>query len=544
MVPTENHDSTVLPTSNPPLKSEFLDEGTADALQDFPVVDPLLADAAHSASKNFSAKVYAGVSWTLLSSVASQILNLVRSVMLARLLSQEDFGIAGMATTVLGAVCVLTNLGITGSAFAAHFEDDDEKRRYIDTIWTLELSRGFLIGTFMSLAAYPTSLFYHDHRLFPVVIVLSWVPFIGSLRNVGLGLMARDIQFARLTVVTLIETTFGVATAIFLAWYLRSYWALVWAQAGSATFGLVLSYLCHPYRSRLCFDKAAMRAGINFGKYIFVIGLSAFIVTTMDNIVLGKLLGASILGFYLIAFSASSLLTNVIGQVLGTVFLPTFARLKREQPDNLRPSITRAFTVGLLLLTVSTAPFIVLAPEIISVLYGSKWVGAAEPMRLLAIAGFFRGALGLLGPILMGMNRPDIESRTKVVEAAVFLATIYPLVKYFGMVGAACAGILTFVVSLLLQFWFVEKSFPTLLQDIPRLILISIFSIATGSVMGYTALSILGNHADMTRITVGLSASCIATFCSFYVLCPQSKTELLGVVGLLKEKFSSRQKFN
>lgn len=497
--------------------------------------------------EGMAGKIYTGISWTLLSSFINQVLGLVRQVMLVRLLSLGDFGVAGAAGTVLGALCVLTNVGMSASTIIASFTSEQEKRRYVDTIWTIELARGFAIGVLMSLAALPTARFYHDLRLFPVVLVLAWIPFAGSLRNVGLGLTARDMQFGWVTIVGLAENVVGVGGAILLAWWLHSYWALVLAQLGAALFGLALSYLVHPYRSRLTFDREVFRQGLNFGKHIFLISASGFIVTTLDNIVVARVLGLVVLGTYVIAFSASSLLTNIVAQVMSTVFFPTFARIGRDSPDKLAPAATRAFTVATALLTVATAFLIALAPEFLVALFKAKALGAAGPLRVLAVAGFLRALVGLLSSILMGMNRPGIESRCKIIEGAVFIAAIYPLVHSYGMMGAAATGVLTFVVAVLLRFVFAQQAFGGALKSLLPLLGVSAVSIAGGTLactgalafLAVKSLSFLAVKSPWPRLLVGTPICMGVSALIFVILCPQMLREMKGMIAMVRQRFSA-----
>lgn len=489
------------------------------------------------AGEGLSGKVYAGASWTLLSSFVNQVFGFVRFFMLARLLSAENFGIAGMAATVLGAVCVFTNVGMIQSTITAKFSSPEEQRRHVDTIWTIELARGFGIAVLMSLIAYPTARFYHDARLFPVVLVLAWIPFTFSMRNVGLGLTARDMQFARVTLVNLAETVVGVGSAIVLAWWLRSYWALVLAQLGAGIFGLILSYLAHPYRSRLSFDRDVLRQGFNFGKHIFLITLSGFIVTTLDNVLVAKVLGAAILGTYMVAFTASSLLGNIVNQVMGAVFFPSFARIGRDDTAKLGPAATRAFTVGTALLTVATAPIIALAPDVLAA-FKPQYIAAAQPMRVLAVAGFFRALVALLSSILMGMNRPEIESRCKIIEAVVFVVAIYPLVHFFGMMGGAATGVLTFVVALLLRFWLAQQAFAGALKGLPALLGVSAVAIAGGCFASSQLLALAGLHSVWPRLAFGTPVCMGLSGLIFVILRPQMLRETKGMVTMLRQRLA------
>jgi O-antigen/teichoic acid export membrane protein len=497
-------------------------------------------DAQASGNPSLKQKVYAGISWTVVSSVLSQALSLLRSIVLARLLTQEDFGVAGMALTAFNALCVLTNIGTLGSGMTAHFEDEAAQRKYLNTLWTIELVRSVVIGVLMVALARPTAGFYGDSRLVPVLLVMACIPLTISAHNIGVMLYTRDVQFSRNLFVEMVQAITGVAVTIGVAWVVRSYWALVWGQLASAVIGTILSYFAHPFRPRLEIDRPSLRTALNFGKHAFLISLCAFVITTADNILVGRLLGPAVLGAYVIAYSASSLLSNVVAQVFGVVFFPLFAQVKRDRPEQLKATATRAFDSGSLFLSLMTAPMVVLAPEIITILYGTKWLVAVEPLRILAVVGFMRGLLGLLNSMLLGVNRPDIESGSRLAETVVFLAVLYPLVKNFGMAGAAGAGLVTFAFSLLMRFVLARRAVPEVVAALPASLLVSALAVSS-SVFVTAWLLKMGNVASLApRFFIGLLL-CLGVSVVVFALCrPQCLAEASSLLRLVKRRIGAK----
>lgn len=487
-------------------------------------------------ASGLSGRVYSGISWTFLSSGLAQVLALVRSMVLARLLTTDDFGISAMALTAFGAVCVLTNIGTLGSGMVARFEDEEAQRKYLNTLWSIELARSLVIGLLLMAFAKPTANFYGDSRLVPVLFVLAWVPFTISLHNIGVMLYTRDVQFGRTILVETIQMVMSVLITIGAAWTLRSYWALVWGQLASAVIGTVLTYFIHPFRPRLEIDRAALRTALNFGKHAFLISLCTFVITTADNALVARLLGAAVVGAYVIAYSASSLLSNVISQVFSAVFFPVFAQINRDRPEDLRATAARAFSAGSLFLALITAPMVLLAPEIITLLYGPKWLSAVEPLRILAVLGFVRGILNLLNTMLMGVNRPDIESRGRLMETAVFLVVLYPLVKSFGTAGAAVTGLITFAFSLTMRFVSARRSVPEVTSGLGASLLCGFLAVASSVALTGWLLSLANVETLAARFFSGLLLSVCVSAGVFFVCLPQSMGEVSSLLRRLKRR--------
>jgi PST family polysaccharide transporter len=142
--------------------------------------------------------MFAGIGWTTGSTIVVQIINILRSVLLARLLTQADFGLMGMAGTITTALAVLTNIGLNNSVIANKFETEDELKVQLNTVWTAELIRRVILTLLLLAAVYPTVKFYGNNQLFPILILLSFIPLIQGFSNAGMTLLLREVQFAKL----------------------------------------------------------------------------------------------------------------------------------------------------------------------------------------------------------------------------------------------------------------------------------------------------------------------------------------------------------
>lgn len=419
-------------------------------------------------------RVVKGVSWTLAGTLWTQVLGVVRTVALARLLSQADFGVAAMALTVIGALYTLTNTGVVASVISARFEDDDELHRYVNLVWTLEVARGALISLLLVALALPFSRFYGEPRLTPMLIALALTPICTSFQNVGLFLQSRRVEMRSLALHGLCSNTAGVVATLVLALVRRDYWALVWGQVVGAFVGTALSYVFSSYRPRLSWDKALSGRAFHFGKHQFVIGLSNYALTTMDNVAVGRLLGPKVLGIYVVAYTFCNMARSIINNAFNTVLFPAFASAGRENdPDRLRALVERAFTLGIMALTALLTPLIAFAPAILRVV-GPKWMAGVFPMRLLLIAGFFAGLLSLFSAFFVGLDRPQLESKGKVWDALLFLVILVPLTLRFGAGGAALTGIIAWSCAAIWRWKWAGELTPGALVRLPFLLVSSL----------------------------------------------------------------------
>ncbi len=396
-----------------------------------------------SGDTTLGTRVMKGVSWTLAGTLWIQILGVARTVALARLLSLADFGVAAMALTVIGALYTLTNTGVVASVISSRFDDEDELHRYVNLIWTMEVVRGVLISILLVALAFRFAIFYKEPRLFLVLVALALTPICTSLQNIGLYLDSRKVELKSLTLHGLWTNTLTIFVTIGLAFVTRNYWAQVWGQIFGAFISMALSFVFSTYRPRLLWDRLLARRAFDFGKHQFVIDLSNYAITMMDNVAVGYWLGKEVLAIYVVAYSFCTLARTLVNNAFNTVLFPAFAAAGREDdPARLRRLVERTFTLGTLGLTVLLTPLIAFAPAVLRVFYGTKWSDAVIPMRLLLLAGFFAGLLSLFSAFFVGLDRPQIESKGKVWDALLFLTVLCPLTLKFGASGAALTGVI------------------------------------------------------------------------------------------------------
>src|SRR3977135_2625516 len=127
---------------------------------------------------SLTSRVQSGIIWNTISVSSTYLLGLVRSVIMARLLLAEAFGLFGMALTVVTGLGALTNIGLDISVINTKFKDDDELSKHLDTLWTVDLIRRLLLALLMLALARPAAKFYGEPRVFQLLLVLSVLPLI------------------------------------------------------------------------------------------------------------------------------------------------------------------------------------------------------------------------------------------------------------------------------------------------------------------------------------------------------------------------------
>lgn len=474
---------------------------------------------------SLTSRVQSGVIWNAVSVSSTYLAGLVRLIVVARLLAPADFGLIGMALTVVTGLNALTTIGLDISVIKTKFKSDEELSTHLDTIWTVDLIRRLILAVILAAVAYPAARFYREEKLYQILLLFSLLPFIQGFQNIGLLIYRKKVNFRRIVWLELVTNFLTAVTTIALVVWTRNVWALVLSQLVSAVISVLLSYMFHPFRPRLALDKDAFSLALTFGKYAVLIGVLGYVMQMADNILLGRLFNAAVLGTYVIAYNLATLPIYGIANVVVSVTFPAYAEISSGEIKRLENAFVRVFTTSSMVLALTTALLLLLGHEIVVLLYGAKWAAAGTTLRILSLLVFCRGYAVLISPLLVSIRGIAPDAKIKAAEAAIFLALLYPLTSRFGAVGAAWAGTIAFFVTMINRLYFATALLPNVSKTILRTILCSVVAIAAGVALG--ALSILGLENVAGRFLAGGSVIAIVVPGVMLLLSPQLRVELL-----------------
>jgi len=477
-------------------------------------------------------KVRLAAGLVAVSVLLTQAVALGRSVITARLLTPDDFGLFGMVATVVSAFAALTIVSLDHAILPSHLAAEEEAaQRHLDVIWTAEVIRGLSATLLMAAAAYPAARFYGRTELTALLYVTALVPVARGLQNAGLVALRNRIEFGRLVWHELGAAVVGAVVAVTLAFAIGNVWALVAGQLAGVISGTILSYFLHPHRPRLVYDRDIYSELLRSGKYFTLIGVASYVTTSADNVAVGRLLGAETLGVYAVAYGLASLPAVTITAAVGRSTLPAYAGLADAGSQRIKLAFSRSLAVGAAALVFVTAPMLGLGPEIVAVLYGEKWVAAGTVLGLLSLVGLTRGLSVLISFLLLGLNKPREVAVGKIIEVVVFLLLLYPLTSRFGIAGAAYAGVASYSVALANRLLSIRGWMP---GAFGRALLIISTSAASGTCAVVAARLVLNFvEGDWARLLVGGTVSMFAGALLLYWLVPGLRSEVRGSVVAL-----------
>lgn len=372
--------------------------------------------------------------WIGAQNAGQSVLQTARSVILARLLTPEIFGLMGLCQVAIRGLDLFTETGIAPALI--HRQERVEEAK--DTAYTLQIARGFILAVLALPLAPLAAHYYSEPRLQNVILVLSTVFVISGFSNINTVLLQKKLDFRRLTYLELTVSTVSTITVVVLAWILRSVWALVIGQILTALLRVVLTYVIVPGRPTMRFDRQIAGELFRYGRFITGITIVLFVTSEIDNLVVGKVIGIQQLGLYTMAFTLANLPATHIAKIASSVIFPAYSSLQNE-PARIRLAYLTVLRVVAAIALPAACGLAALAPEILGVVYGPRWVGGAGALRILALFGAAR-AIGMLsGYLYNAIGKPSISFYMSATKLAVILAIIYPMTSRFGLEGAATA---------------------------------------------------------------------------------------------------------
>jgi lipopolysaccharide exporter len=470
-------------------------------------------------------RVRAGLGWNISSALITESIRFVRSIILARLLVPEDFGLFAMALTVVGALNALSSLGLSRTVIASKFDTSGELKAYLDTVWSVELLRSFLIAVLVSASAFPMSRFYGQDQLKVIIPILGSITLVAGFQNIGLTLLRKQISFARIFWYELITNVTGIALTIALAVVMRNVWALVIGLLLTTALGTVLSYVFHSYRPRLALENHALRRILNVGKLTLLIAVTSYVMNMADNVMVGRLLGSNALGNYSLAFNISSAPISVLVLSLSSVLFPAFAEITLQRPEALDDAFTKVFSIALVIIVTISVPMFLLAGELVQLLFGSRWTTAGTVLRILALVVPLRGFSLIVSSFFWGLNRPKLVAIATTFEALIFLAALYLLIRTFGLSGAAWSGLIAYGFGCLIRTRALSQIIPGISMKLFQISLPIVAAAATGLLIAWFSLTFV--TSPLPRVVFGGLLSTIIPLLILLSFKPELKKSLV-----------------
>jgi len=386
------------------------------------------------------------------SQLAGRGIDMVFTVILARLLLPRDFGLLAMAALVATFLRIFASLGL-GQRIVQRRDIDEE---YLSTVFWLNLAAGAVLCLITAAFGRVIAGVMREPIVGVLVLVLSLRFLLAGWAAVQNAMLSRRMNYRVLALISLQAPIIGGLIGVGMAYAGAGVWSLVGQSLGEFVATPILLYRATRWLPKPRFSWSKFMDAWSFGAPMVASRLLHYAVRNVDNLLIGRYLGSAALGFYALGYNVFLTPLSDIGVLVNRVM---FSALSRLQDDNER--LKRGFLMATQYVTLIALPMMVgialVAPVFVEVVFGAKWLPTAPVISILALAGFFQ-LMTTVGPSgLQAAGRPELHLRFWILSLLVYLPAFIVGLR-FGIVGVAAGYLIATCVLTPLQFRFVARA--------------------------------------------------------------------------------------
>ena len=374
-----------------------------------------------------------GVFWSAAGNWGYQLSTLVLFVVLSRLLSPVDFGTVALATVFTTFTKVLAEQGLAD----AIIQRPDVDKRQLDTAFWTNLGVALVLMVALMGAAPLIGEMFDDAALSPVLVWLSITLPISSLQTVQRAILTKRMAFASLTLRSMVASVIGGVAGIVAAVLGMGVWSLVIQDVTGAAVNSITIWAVSGWRPGFSFSFAYFKSLSSFGVHVLGFKILQFFTRRSDDLLIGYYLGPVALGLYTVAYRLLRIMVNVTTNVIGAVAFPVFSRIQ-EQPEKVERAYHKAMGLTSFIAFPAFVGVMVIAPELVPLLFGNKWLSAVPVMQVLSLVGLLEAVLFAPGVVMKALGKPSWRLAIAVLTTAVTVVGFLIVVR-LGIVAVAVA---------------------------------------------------------------------------------------------------------
>jgi len=409
---------------------------------------------------SFKWQVIGAVFWAVVALVLGKSLSFLTLLILARLLTPKEFGLVTYALLAITSVEFLREMGF-GSALIYRRDRTEEAA---DVAFIFIVIASLVLYGICFLGAPYVLLFFPDAGpdLIPVLRILALILVISSFGHVPFVLLAKELDFKKRTLPRVISGFVSSVVSILMAWRGFGVWSLVSGQLLDASLSNALVWLFCPWRPRLRFHKELALELFRYGRNLVASRVLIFLITNVDDVFVGRLLGKEPLGVYNFAYRISNLPATHITKVVSGVMFPAFSKVQCEL-EVLRTTFFKTTRYVCLLSVPVAVTIMAFASDFINIAYGgSGWEAAIVPIQLLGLYGLIRSIAANMGNVFKAGGKPQWLMYIALWRLSTMLVFLYPATRFYGIVGvsalSAVVAVVDFIISAVLTNRIVRAS--------------------------------------------------------------------------------------
>lgn len=357
--------------------------------------------------------------WAYLSYVGGKALVFVSTIVLARLLAPEEFGVVGFCLIAIQYLDVMNGFGVESAVIARR----DKVEQAANAAFLVSMGSSAVLYCLAWFSAPAIAAFFDAEEVTTLFRVLALGLFLNAAGSVPSAMIQREMRFKTKLVPDITSSVMKGAASIGFAGFGYGAWSLIWGQIAGGIVASILFWILAGWRPTLLFDREVTREVMGYGSHMIAVGVFGALVGNVDYLIVGRVLGAAALGYYTLAYRVPDLIVRSTVLVIARVGFPFLSRLQSD-----RKELRSVYFSLLRYVSLFTFPagvgLALIAPLFIRTFYTERWEPSIVVMQFIAIAVAISSIGYLPGIIYKSINRPDILTKIAPVRAVLVIAVL------------------------------------------------------------------------------------------------------------------------
>lgn len=380
-------------------------------------------------------KLLKGIAWTGGVKWCTQIVSWAVTLVVARLLTPADYGLFGMAMVYLGFAQLAAEAGLGPVVIQPTVLDDDLAARLGGLAIMTGLAVCALSAGFASVVAW----FFKSPQVRPLVMALSVTFVLRGGQVLPRGLLARDLDFRRLSWIDAAESMIASFSTVGFALLGFTYWSLVLGALCGIGTSTVMCFVIRPHRVTPPRELKSLAGSLRLGGHVMASQFAWYAYSNADFATIGRVLGKTALGAYTFAWTIANVPVDRVTSLVQRVTAPVFAAVQNDKAALRRYVAT--LTEGLAIVTLPACIGLALVSRaLVDVMLAPAWRGAIVPLRLLSLYAAFRCVTSLLAQVLIFTGNAKRNMQLSVLAALVLPVSFY-VASRWGTAGVAAVWV-------------------------------------------------------------------------------------------------------
>lgn len=402
-----------------------------------------------------------GIKWQVGVSILQKAISFIATIFLARHLGPATFGLFAFAMVIIGSFELFKSMGIDSALIRR--QNDFEKAA--NTAFIIIPLLGILLLLVVFFSAPFIGEMLNNSEIIPVLRVLGAIFVFSCFARVPSSILEKKMEFKKLSIVDFWNSLVFSVFAVIFAFLNFGVWSLVYAYVLKSFLNMAQILFYAQWKPRLEFDRKIALEMFDFGKFLFLATALGFLRANLDNFLVGKLLGITMLGFYAVAFNIANFGYDYFGVKITRVAYPAYTKLT-ENVNELKSAFLKTFKyTAIAAMPLGIATFI-LAKEFILVAYGEKWIDATGVLRALAWIAIFNTLPVSSRAVFLAKNKPKLDSWFAGIQVILFLAFIFPASRFFSVAGVGAVVSISSFIAFIYSLYCLRRIISLRVQDV------------------------------------------------------------------------------